>query len=316
MNFITFEQFSECIYKNIYKIPRDIDLIIGIPRSGTLAANLLALYINLPYTDINSFMSRMPLKSGNTRKCRSWIGSIEEAKHILVVDDSISSGRAMKEAKCLISDSDFHGKVTYMAVYALSISCHMVDIYFSICEQPRMFEWNYMHHWALQYMCMDIDGVICEDPKFRENDDGKRYHHFLKNAVPKIIPTQNVGKLVTARLEKYRSETEEWLRDNKVSYGDLVMMPQKSAQERMRAGNHAEFKAEIYKNSDSILFIESDYAQAVEICRISQKPVFCVGNKSMINPDNILSHINIIKNDWKITGKRVIRKILGKVNYV
>ena len=78
-----------------------------------------------------------------------------------------------------------------------------MDIYFKICEQPRMFEWNYMHHWALEYVCMDIDGVLCEDPSVYQNDDGKNYYDFLINAIPKIIPTQKVGKLVSCRLEKY-----------------------------------------------------------------------------------------------------------------
>ena len=53
MNFITFEELGECIYTNISKVPRNVDLIVGIPRSGTLAANLLALYLNLPFTDID-----------------------------------------------------------------------------------------------------------------------------------------------------------------------------------------------------------------------------------------------------------------------
>ena len=69
-----------------------------------------------------------------------------------------------------------------MAIYALGATKHKVDIYFELCEQPRMFEWNYMHHWALEYCCMDIDGVVCEDPALFQNDDGKKYLDFIENA--------------------------------------------------------------------------------------------------------------------------------------
>lgn len=47
MNFRTLDQLNQCIYNNMYKLPRDIDLIVGIPRSGMLVANIIALYLNL-----------------------------------------------------------------------------------------------------------------------------------------------------------------------------------------------------------------------------------------------------------------------------
>lgn len=316
MNFITFENLGECIYKNLSKIPRDVDLIVGIPRSGTLAANLLALYINLPYTDIDTLLRKGGLRSGNTRKCNEWIQSVEEAKHILIVDDSISSGKAIKEAKLQLRNADIRNKVSFLAVYAVRLSCKLVDIYFEICEQPRMFEWNYMHHWALEYVCMDIDGVLCQDPSIRQNDDGKKYYDFLLNAGPKIIPTQKVGKLVSGRIEKYRKETEEWLAKHKVAYGELCLIPADSAIERRNNFDHAKFKADIYRKSKCFLFIESSYEQAVQICHYAGKQVFCVENKKLISPDNLSKHIKILGNDFKITLKRAVKKILGKIEYV
>ena len=53
-------------------------------------------------------------------------------------------------------------KCIYLAIYALETNISMVDIFFEICHQPRMFEWNYMHHWGLKYACVDIDGVLCD----------------------------------------------------------------------------------------------------------------------------------------------------------
>ena len=54
LNFITISMFNNTIYKNINKIPKDVDLIVGIPRSGLLVANLLALYLNIKLTDIDT----------------------------------------------------------------------------------------------------------------------------------------------------------------------------------------------------------------------------------------------------------------------
>lgn len=201
MNFITMEQLNRCIYQNIKKIPKDIDLVVGIPRSGSLVANLLALYLNLPYTDIDSYVEKGTLRTGNTRKCEGWVQRVEQAGKVLVVDDSISSGRAVKEAKRLVRKSGMPAEHLYLAVYALENNIHMVDIYFEICHMPRVFEWNYMHSWVLQYCCVDIDGVLCEDPSFFENDDGKRYRKFLLHAQPKLVPTKKIGYIVTARLE-------------------------------------------------------------------------------------------------------------------
>lgn len=313
MNFITIEQLNNCICRNMKKIPRDIDLIVGIPRSGTLVANLLALYMNLPYTDVDNYIARGKLRTGNTRKCSNWIKSVEEAKKVLIVDDSISSGRAIKEVKELVRNCKMQAEHIYLAAYALENNIHMVDIYFEICHMPRMFEWNYMHHWALEYSCVDIDGVLCEDPRVLENDDGKRYVEFLKNAKPKLIPTQKIGYIVTTRLEKYRKETEEWLLKNRIQYDHLIMMDCESGKERRKQGNHGIYKGEIFKNTKCSIFIESNYEQAIEICKISGKQVFCVDRSILVTPKGLDKHVKILVNDWRFTSKRVIKKLLRKI---
>lgn len=311
MNFVTFEELSHCIYRNIEKIPEDVDLIVGIPRSGTLAGVLLSLYLNLPYVDIDILIQGGRVRSGNTRRCSDWVTDVKDAKHILIVDDSISSGKAIRQVKKELKERNIHKNCTFLAVYALRVNVALVDIYFEICEQPRMFEWNYMHHWALEYTCMDIDGVICDDPGVSERLSEKKYREFLENAKAKIIPTKRVGKLVSGRREKYRKETEAWLKKNGVAYEELFMIPNEN-----NAGDHAAFKADIYKNSDSILFIESSYEQAVRICEITKKQVFCVENGQFITDKNVERNLRNICNNWKITAKRVIKKILRKIDYV
>lgn len=313
MNFITFNDLNDCIYRNLKKIPRDIDLVVGIPRSGTLVANIIALYLNLPFTDIDNYINNGVLRVGNTRKCENWIKSFHEAKKVLVVDDSISTGQAMKEAKEQLRNAGLDCKCIYLAVYALETNIHMVDIFFEICHMPRMFEWNYMHHWALEYACVDIDGVLCEDPSYFENDDGNRYYEFIRNAKPKFIPTKKIGYIVTTRLEKYRKETEEWLKKYNIQYEHLIMVDLPSGKDRLKQLNHGLFKAEVFKKTNCSIFIESNYEQAIEICKNSGKQVFCVENRQLINPEGVLSHLKVLSNDWRFTSKRVIKKIIKKI---
>jgi uncharacterized HAD superfamily protein/hypoxanthine phosphoribosyltransferase len=316
MNFITYQDLTNCLIRNLNKIPRTVDLIVGIPRSGTMVANILALYLNLPFTDIDNFVNNGNLRTGTTRKCKNWIKEISEAKHVLIVDDSISSGKAIKEAKEILKEVNLDCKMTFLAVYALAVSCKKVDIYFELCEQPRMFEWNFMHHWALEYCCMDIDGVVCEDPTFFQNDDGSKYLDFLKNAKPKFIPTQKVGKFVSCRLEKYRAETEKWLEKYDIQYDELIMLEGVTAKERALGVGHAAFKAKVYSDCDAVMFFESDYNQALDICRITRKPVFCLENRRLITSNNLVENIKVSNKELGFTIKRTLRKITGKLDYV
>lgn len=130
--------------------------------------------------------------------------------------------------------------------------------------------------------CFDIDGVLCVDPTDDQNDDGPRYRDFILNADPLFIPKCKVGTLVTSRLEKYRKETEVWLKKNHVQYNKLVMLDLPDMKARQKANNHAVHKANTYKQGDYILFFESSLNQALEINRITKKPVLCTENFEMI----------------------------------
>ena len=158
----------------------------------------------------------------------------------------------------------------------------MVDYYFESVSLPRYFQWNILNHTVLEKSCFDIDGVLCVDPTSEQNDDGPKYRDFILNAEPLYIPKAKIGVLVTSRLEKYRSETEEWLRKNNVKYNKLVMLDLPDMKARQRANNHAAHKAGTYINSEYNLFFESALSQAIEINRITGKPVFCTENFEMI----------------------------------
>lgn len=269
---------NEDILKRLNILPRDFDLIVGVPRSGMLPANLIALYLSKPFTDIHSFRNGHIYKSGE----RGQFIDVKEFKKILIVDDSIASGSAMIKAKELVREMNTDFEISFCAVYVIPGKEKLVDYYFESVPLPRYFQWNILNHTVLEKSCFDIDGVLCVDPTDDQNDDGPKYRDFILNADPLYIPKAKIGVLVTSRLEKYRPETEEWMRKNNVKYDKLVMLDLPDMKARQKANNHGAHKANTYKNSAYSLFFESSLSQALEINRITGKPVFCTENFEMI----------------------------------
>lgn len=279
---------NKIILKRLNIIPRNIDLIVGVPRSGMLPANLLALYLNRPYTDIHSFMNGHIYKAG----ARGQFFDAKQYKNVLVVDDSVASGAAMDEVRENLKpfEKDFNFK--YAVVYMAPGKEHTVDYFFETVPLPRYFQWNIMNHTTLEKACFDIDGVLCVDPRPDQNDDGEKYIEFLKTAEPLFIPGSKIGTIVTSRLEKYRKYTEDWLAKYNVKYKKLVMLDLPDMKARQKANNHGSFKAQEYKNSQYILFIESEMHQALEINRLTGKPVLCTATFEMIfNSESVVYNI-------------------------
>ncbi|PKP46884.1 MAG: phosphoribosyl transferase [Bacteroidetes bacterium HGW-Bacteroidetes-11] len=269
---------NKIILQRLSIIPRDFDLIVGIPRSGMLPANLLALYLNRPYTDIHSFLNGHIYKAG----ARSQFFDLKEFKKILVVDDSIASGAAMEECKGSLKHLETQFAISYCAIYVIPGKEKMVDYYFEVVPLPRYFQWNILNHTTLEKACFDIDGVLCVDPVSEQNDDGEKYLDFVLNALPLFIPGSKIGTIVTSRLEKYRNETETWLKKHNVKYNQLVMLDLPDMAARQKANSHAEHKAKTYMSKPYVLFIESSKEQAMEINRITKKPVLCTENFEMV----------------------------------
>jgi uncharacterized HAD superfamily protein len=134
-----------------------------------------------------------------------------------------------------------------------------------------------MHSWIYEHSCVDIDGVLCDDPNAEQNDDGEKYIQFLLNAPLKYKPSTKVHTLVTNRLEKYRPQTEQWLHLNGIEYKELLMLDLPDRATRVRMGNYGVFKAEVYESrKETLLFIESDRHQAAKINELTGRAVFCV----------------------------------------
>jgi hypoxanthine phosphoribosyltransferase len=57
MNYRSYQDLSDDIKSNIYKLEKyNIDLVVGIPRSGMIPAYMISLILNVNCTDFHSFI--------------------------------------------------------------------------------------------------------------------------------------------------------------------------------------------------------------------------------------------------------------------
>ncbi|TCU58640.1 putative HAD superfamily protein [Novosphingobium sp. PhB57] len=284
MEYRSFADLAETVFFNAHAIPEDVDLIVGVPRSGLLPANLLAVQLHKPLLDLESYLEGRTPTVGRT--ARETIDEKVRPRRVLIVDDSIASGESMRAVRERVQAAAPQVPATYLAVYGTRAAHEDADLIFEAVPSPRIFEWNLMRHKRLADACFDIDGILCHDPHSSQNDDGEKYRDFLLTAKPLLRANVPIKHLVTSRLEKYRPETEQWLAANGVKYENLWMLDLPSAEERRRQRAHASFKASVYIKTGAGLFVESEDKQAQEIAQLSERPVLSIEGQRMVWPGN------------------------------
>ena len=278
INFKSYSDLSRDIAAGLQKLPKT-DLVVGIPRSGVIPAMMIASLLNVPSLDFEAFMFSYAARAGQRR-----LRNAENRLRVLIVDDSVNTGKAFRAAKARLDTLNGDFAFTTCAIYGLGDghNSDAADIALYALPKPRLFQWNYRNHIVAEHAIFDMDGVLCKDPTDEENDDGEAYLSFLRNAQPLTLPRKKLSVICTSRLEKYRSQTEDWLDYHDVKYGELIMLDLPSAEERRRLKAHAPFKAEIYKSRSEILFIESNWKQSLEIAKLTDKPVICTQNDAFL----------------------------------
>lgn len=281
MIYISYQDLANTIRKNLWKIPEDIDLIVGIPRSGMIPALMIAEFLNKKVTDIDSFIEDRIMSCGNKG---NYLRHGKEGK-ILVIDDTVYSGRALAEAKERLKDQEKKYNILYGCVYAEGPdSINKVDIFLEDTHEIAlidkfMYEQNIFQHGAKRssWLMFDMDGVLCKNPPSDKYTE--QYEEYIKNAIPMIVPSNIIGAICTYRLEKYRDVTESWLKEHNIKFNRLYMFNAPDRETRNEMCRPGVYKGEIYKNSHwAKLFIESDPKQAEVIFEISGKPVLCYEN--------------------------------------
>ena len=249
--------------------------VLGIPRSGMLPASMIAMLLNLPLYYIDSDSGEIKVLSG----CEQFGGmrmkdhQISEGK-MLVVDDTIYAVTAIHNIKQKIKCDAY-----YCAVYAHPDSKSKVDFYAKELPPPHFLEWNLFNSGYIESALLDFDGILSPNVPYDKCINEEAYIDYIKNVKPLYnrVPKNRCRGIVTARLEKYRDITEDWLRKYNIEYGFLKMFPTEREEERDR--NHiqeaASFKAECFKGSDAHFFIESELPEAIIIRQETGKFVIC-----------------------------------------
>lgn len=290
------------------RLPDMFDLIVGVPRSGLLAASMLGLHLHKPVVDLSAFLAGAAPWSGLRLGSQ---GERSGGLRVLVVDDTVNSGTELSRVRAAVAQAPATrgARITYGAVYVAPGSQRLVDVFAEVLPLPRVFEWNVLHHEVVARSCMDIDGVLCADPKPNENDDGRRYRQFLSDTEIRYRPSVKIGTLVTSRLEKYRPETEAWLGKHGIEYGELVMLDLPSATERRRLQAHVPHKARAYLASDLDLFIESSLQEGEQIYRATGRPVFVTDTRDFFGAQPPAGHVGL--KSLKARVGRAARRAIG-----
>jgi len=244
-------------------LPPDCAGIVGVPRSGTIAASAIATHLHLPLYTLGK---DGPVSVG----AGSRGGSLYRAGGPLaVVDDTVYGGGAMQRARRAMGGRP----AVFAAVYVRPESAHAVDVFARELPSPHLLSWNLFNNgpfagraanpWYGAGAALDLDGVIVHD-----KDSGGPVN------APYLVPRAHPVKLiVTGRREKHRPETEALLRSLGVRWERLEMYP--DAEPWGSEEKWARHKARHYGASACGLYVESCPIQAEMIHRFTGKPVAC-----------------------------------------
>lgn len=292
-NYRSYHDLSLAVWRAIPSLADDVDLIVGVPRSGMIPALMLALYLNKRATSLDMLLLGRVYSSGLYRMEGYATEDLAQYRHILILDDTYCSGRAMARARKQVCESEvlkgYRGRISYAAVYVTPGNEDKLDYAFEILALPRMFQWNIFNHTVNSQACFDIDGVVCRDPSDEENDDGERYVRFMASVRPRMHTIHKISRFVSSRLERFRSNTEDWLRHAGFDFGRVELLNVASKEERQRQGCHAAFKAQVYAAGPETLFYESELRQAQEIACRTGKDVFCTENMRLLTAADVPS---------------------------
>ena len=283
MIYKSYEDLSGTIRRNLWKIPDDIDLIVGVPRSGMIAALMVAEILNRRCADLDAFAEGRVMSCGDRMEGAEG----QEIRKVLVIDDTVNTGRSIKRARKSLAHLQERFTIIYGCVYARGKDAkNMVDLFlediFVGKERWYLYEWNILHHNEnkTSRMMWDIDGLMCLEPPSEKNTES--YEAYIREAVPMVLPTATVGAIVTYRLEKYRPQTEEWLARSGVRFKRLRMFDAPDRETRRYLSSPGKYKAAVYNAAHwAMLFVESDPHQAEMIHSITRKPVYCYENGKM-----------------------------------
>lgn len=284
MRYRSIADMTDLIRRSLHLVPADVDLIVGVPRSGILPAITLALLLNLRFADFDSLCEGRLPGAGSTKPGTRLIAKLSEARHVLVVDDSLNRGYAMREVREKLACAGVTARVSLAAIYVVPDGVEEVDIAFEVLPLPRIFEWNFFHHTYLSRACIGVEGVLCPAPSEAERQSAADYAAFLDTAPALCRPTQTAACLLSTQPESCRPALEAWLARHAIACERLVMLDCAGRADRPGRPTAAEIKGRFYRDAKEMLLVEEDPAHSAVIAQIAGKPVFCTASQEMVSP--------------------------------
>lgn len=246
-------------------------VVVGCARSGLLPASIVA---TLNHCELWS----LGVETGELVKCGNGIrfsGEKIDRSKVTIIDDSMWSGHAMAKALESVSKAFPKSMIATAVLYGQPATYKNVDLCIEVL-QAHVFEWNIFNSPVAELNVYDFDGILSPEVPASSDDDGRRYLDWLRNAPATIYrPLRHPLTIVTARLEKYREVTMQWLQRHGYSVERMYMGPWATNGERARADVGA-WKASIYGSLKSKgMFIESCSIQSETIFNLTKKSVLC-----------------------------------------
>ena len=307
------------------KIPPNVDCIVAISRSGFVPATIIASILHKPLwmvsgryaTDVIHCPSGWRIGSDNPND------EYPEPSTVVIVDDSTGCGNSLGVAINAVKRKWRNAIVKTAVVYATPSMVKRVAYAVASYSPPHYYEWNLFNgiHSDPAYgaIATDLEGILCEEPPQGMSADSPVYLQFVRDAAPLQRPTRRpVSMIVCERPEKYRQETEEWLRRVGICYEKLLL---KTIQQN-DPESIAKWKANLYASSNCALFVESNPIQAPIIRRISKKPVLCPNEQppelampksppyQAITKTNLICHL--LPSTYSDNWRRFIEKLKAR----
>jgi len=261
LSIVTFDDLVACTNQWVRSFPETYDLIVGIPRSGLLVANIIASKLGKPLTTLDR------LAENSVWMTQRSLHENAGFKKILLVDDRVSEGRELRRMLAVLQQhGDF--QISKASLFVTAEAANLVDLYYKIIPDPVLFEWNIMHA-KKGALAAELDGVICHDPPKGLDADEAAYIEWMRSAKPYLVPLYEIDAIISSRLERYRTVTQEWLARHRVLYKKLFLWND-------RQGQLAKYRVECLLKIKPDVYWASNVHEAKRMSDLTRIPTLCV----------------------------------------
>lgn len=286
----TIEWSRVILYKDLLNKTRELlpDLagvratgIIGMPRSGMLPASIIAMELALPLLAYDR-TTKSIYNIGEGRR-RGLLDGSKREKYILV-DDSVCSGEQMLSAIKALSEVLGHKKTVTCSIFANPGAKYTPHIVGARYSPPHFFEWNVFQNFMTEKIAFDMDGIICADPPPIAWSEGKEYEEWIRNPQLLHVPiTKNGVVVISARSERFRRETEDWLNAAGIKVKALILCNNSLVKTPENVGKWKAEKILQARIEHGIsYYMESSYLISREISSRVGIPVICWEDKTVL----------------------------------